>query len=658
MTANNGISARMGRVALFILCALCVIILMACNPGQDAGTATDGTSDVSEPEVTGTSPDATVPGAESATEAEPDTEPGTDPETVIETDIETEAETETETEEETYKVTLYQIAPEANSLMMCYVVRTEHNHLIVIDGGIDGEGLNNAPYLPTALRAIAGVGDNGYFEVDAWFLSHAHTDHINELSKMMKAYTGKTNYKINGIYFDFPPFDTPEYAGKNADLEISHFRENMNAYGEVIGAEIAEGKDYYDTVNGSVINEEAIKNGLEFNIDGVRIEVLQTWNIKDGFSNVNDTSIILRFWVDGQSILFLGDAGTNAGRRLVNTYGEGLKSDIVQMAHHGQNGVDKACYAAIDAQVHLWPTPIWVWNNANKIYATDTTREWLYGETFLDADEYNIVAGKYKRYPARPTRVAGWVKDNVLDGMSIELPYILPYREGNLNKKADGPAADFTPVETPYVKDGLVHCYSGTMNTRKGHDNNATVWEDLVSGYDVKVKVTDGTHFVDDGLYVNSETTYFPDKVVSVLEGDEFTVEMLLGDFKSLGTNYNDILSSGNEHINLFRRNSENVLELKSLNNGRIKIPNCLNSIQNALITITYKQGEFARVYINGELKGELEAAEGSLGIGDLYIGHAAADSCSETVFRSIRFYDRALTDGECAANAAADGVR
>ena len=63
-------------------------------------------------------------------------------------------------------------------------------------------------------------------------------------------------------------------------------------------------------------------------------------------------------------------------------------------------------------------------------------------------------------------------------------------------------------------------------------------------------------------------------------------------------------------------------------------------------------------MYINGELGGELQAAPGSLGIGDLYIGHAAADSCSETVFRSIRVYNRALTHEECAANAVTDGVR
>ena len=315
---------------------------------------------------------------------------------------------------------------------MCYVIKTPNDKLIVIDGGIDGTGRNNPPYLPAALRAILGLGADEYFEVEAWFLTHAHSDHIYELSKMLKTYTPESNYKINNFYFDFPPFATKEYAGENDDFFATDLRENMNAYAEVIGAEVKEGKDFYDSVNGAVINEQAIKNGLEINIDGVRIEVLQTWNMADGFSNVNDTSIIFRCWVEGQSILFLGDAGPIAGNRLVKTYGDKLKSDIVQMAHHGQAGVNKNCYAAIDAQVYLWPTPVWVWKNENNYYQTNITREWIYGENFLEADEYNIVAGLYTRYPMRSSLVSHWKK--VINYMVIELPYNLPYRENSLHK--------------------------------------------------------------------------------------------------------------------------------------------------------------------------------------------------------------------------------
>ena len=43
-------------------------------------------------------------------------------------------------------------------------------------------------------------------------------------------------------------------------------------------------------------------------------------------------------------------------------YAKRLASDYVQMAHHGQNGVDKDFYKAVAAKYALWPTPRWLWD--------------------------------------------------------------------------------------------------------------------------------------------------------------------------------------------------------------------------------------------------------------------------------------------------------
>ena len=63
------------------------------------------------------------------------------------------------------------------------------------------------------------------------------------------------------------------------------------------------------------------------------------------------------------------------------------------------------------------------------------------------------------------------------------------------------------------------------------------------------------------------------------------------------------------------------------------------------------------RLYVNGELKGETPTINGSLGASDLFIGHAAANKQFDTTYRSVRFYDRALTAEEVVANAVVDGV-
>ena len=403
----------MKKLVIALMMLMMCTLLFACT--QDEPTKTPADTTYPKDDVTSTdthSPEATV----GATEEE--TTPSVE-------------ETTTETVEEIplpvpSAGTLYQLAPEPNSLMQSYVVKTPNGKLIVIDGGIDGVGKDLDPYMPAALRAIAGVDEGEYFEVEAWFLSHAHKDHTNELSKMLRDYSDDSNYKINNIYFDFPEFGSEEYPAENADMEISQIRENINRYGEIIGAQVKDGSTYYDDLNGAFINAESVAEGLTMEIDGVRIEVLQTWSPEDGVSNLNDTSLVIRMWIGEQSVLFLNDLGSIGGSRLLSTYGGELKSDVVQMAHHGQAGVNRDVYDAIDATVHLWPTPIWVWANPGQIYQIDEVREWLYGETFLESSELDIVSCLYERYPPNSTKVKYWAR--VIDYMKLDFPYIVPDR--------------------------------------------------------------------------------------------------------------------------------------------------------------------------------------------------------------------------------------
>ena len=72
-----------------------------------------------------------------------------------------------------------------------------------------------------------------------------------------------------------------------------------------------------------------------------------------------------------KTVMFLGDLGWDAGAKLLSMHGEKLKSDIVQMAHHGQNGVERDVYEAIAPSACIWCTPLWLWNNdAGKGYNT------------------------------------------------------------------------------------------------------------------------------------------------------------------------------------------------------------------------------------------------------------------------------------------------
>ena len=73
---------------------------------------------------------------------------------------------------------------------------------------------------------------------------------------------------------------------------------------------------------------------------------------------------MFRVEVDGKSILFLGDLEPDGGRELIETVDHALlKADYVQMAHHGQGGVEKEVYEIVKPTYGLWPTPSWLWDN-------------------------------------------------------------------------------------------------------------------------------------------------------------------------------------------------------------------------------------------------------------------------------------------------------
>ena len=318
---------------------------------------------------------------ETSTKEETTTENTTE-ETTMEDIITTEEETTlpAETEEETTAEdttdqgsapVLYQIAADQNMLQNCYLIKTRHDKYILIDGG--GAGSTNTNYLANTLRELTGTTQ---IEIEAWFLSHMHDDHVTEFVLLSQHPRAKVT--VNNVYMNFP---SREFMNTSEQGRFGYLYDDIQgAYDHFIG----EGE--FEKTNG-----KTAFTGDVFDIDGVKIEILMTVTDEETESNINDTSMIFKVTIEGQTILFLGDAYIPEGNRLLAQYGEDLKCDIVQMAHHGQNGVTKEVYAAIDPTLCLWPTPIWVFENNSGIYQTDEVRSWM-------ADmgvKYHIVAGQH-----------------------------------------------------------------------------------------------------------------------------------------------------------------------------------------------------------------------------------------------------------------------
>ncbi len=210
-----------------------------------------------------------------------------------------------------------------------------------------------------------------------------------------------------------------------------------------------------------------------------------------------------------------------------------------------------------------------------------------------------------------------------------------------------------------YVSEGLVSFYSGMSNTESGYDENATAWYDLTGDNDLPVTASNHSYFTPRGLYIKGVEHFFPQPIVDLVNGNAFTVEINFDEFISIGGSFNTFMNSKNDNFALFRRNSNNVLEFKfaaNPGNERPTVADGLNIINYSTISITYEVGGKCRIYVDGELMAEV-ACPKAMGANNLFIGHAEDSKKFETVYRAIRFYDRALTAEEISQNAKADAA-
>lgn len=224
--------------------------------------------------------------------------------------------------------TAWQLPIQLDTIGNSYVFLTRSGKVIVMDGGYPKE----APYLRGFLSALGG-------KVDAWFISHPHSDHMGVLSEVLKDLKG---------------------------LEIKHiYHSSVSAPIIDLDSESNYCKKTYKRMAESGIPVTDIQEpGVEYDFGGMKIKVLGVANNEIHKNAYNNSSMILRVWDKKKSMVFLGDAGIECGDKVLNgPYRNLLDCDYLQVAHHGQKGCSEQFYKSIKFKACLWPTPTWVWNN-------------------------------------------------------------------------------------------------------------------------------------------------------------------------------------------------------------------------------------------------------------------------------------------------------
>lgn len=229
-----------------------------------------------------------------------------------------------------------------------FIIATEDGKVIVIDGGMKTE----TDYFVQYLKGVTGRKKP---HIDAWFLSHPHDDHCEVFLDVVENRADEVSF--DKVYANFP--DSPS------------FYEGYDEWAVTILT------DYYRLLPKFADKAAQLHEGETFHIGAAEFTVFYTFNPE--WKNCNEASAIMRMDLGGTSVMFTGDAGTNAGNYVVEQYGGSglLDCDYCKMSHHGQSGVDKNFYEAVAPEVCLWPTPTWVYENTNGNLHTFETRAWV-----------------------------------------------------------------------------------------------------------------------------------------------------------------------------------------------------------------------------------------------------------------------------------------
>lgn len=214
---------------------------------------------------------------------------------------------------------------------MGYIIRTDNNHLVVVDGGFeeDAEDFvallenNSATQIP---------------EIDLWIITHPHDDHFTILLEICRRPELLSRLHIKKFVYHFPA-DFKDYKGDGID-DVFPLMEEILA---------ATGAQYHLPEVDEILE-----------VDGMRFHFLYTPTDCTILNNLNQLSLIFTVQGKGKKIMFTGDAYYRTVQIVLWRYPGRLACDILQLPHHGlcDTGNLMEFYRQVNAKTVLIPISV------------------------------------------------------------------------------------------------------------------------------------------------------------------------------------------------------------------------------------------------------------------------------------------------------------
>ncbi len=180
------------------------------------------------------------------------------------------------------------------------VIQFPSGETVVVDAG------PKTPGVDAGERTVAPfLRRSGISQIDAIITSHPHADHLGGVPFLMRNFSVHTT------------IDADQRAQSNLFTD-------------------------YEQLEQKCVQITA-RAGMILNYGGARLYVLHPTqrfidtDSSNGYSDLNQSSVVFKLQYGTTSILFTGDAETEAEEQLVDVYGDFLRSDLLKAGHHGSS---------------------------------------------------------------------------------------------------------------------------------------------------------------------------------------------------------------------------------------------------------------------------------------------------------------------------------
>ncbi len=215
-----------------------------------------------------------------------------------------------------------------------------------------GEG-NGMGFVLTLSDGSFMIYDGGYYEdadgllayldehnvrvekprVAAWVLTHSHGDHFFAMEEISRKYTDRLTVE--------------QFIVNARDRAFEH--EQYDGY---LGEKFA--KETLPLFVGATLVRPHTGQLLYYRDAAIEILSTQEEILPSHFRWLNETSLVSRVYLGGNSILFPVDAELGVDVMIPAMYGDALKSDFLQETHHAFSGGSYVFYDLVQPKVVFW----------------------------------------------------------------------------------------------------------------------------------------------------------------------------------------------------------------------------------------------------------------------------------------------------------------